>query len=49
MQKFVFHKFGLIWVELEIFAYRIIWKTTPRYMRFCEIKNRLIHEVLEFL
>ena len=29
--------------------YHLIWKTTLRYMRFCKIKNRLIHEVLEYL
>ena len=29
--------------------YRIIWKTTPHYMRFWKIKNRLIHKVLENL
>ena len=29
--------------------YCIVWKTTPRCMRFCKIKNRLIHVVLEYL
>ena len=34
--------------ETEV-TYRIVWKTTPRYMIFSQKKIRIIHEVLKYL
>ena len=30
-------------------TYRIVWKTTPRYMSFSQKKIRIIHEILKYL
>ena len=38
--------------EMKIISktkYRIVWKTTPRYMIFSQKKIRIIHEVLKYL
>ena len=38
--------FGL---SLYTYIYRIVPKTTLRYMKFCQIKIRTINEVLQYL
>ena len=42
-----FHQEGKVLIDHEK-GYRIVPKTTPRYMKFSQIKNRAIHKVVLF-